>query len=173
MSIHIEPIRVHADPDLIGRALRNLSDNATRRAASTVSLTMNTVDDWAVIAISDDGPGVPEDQRDRIFDRFARLDPDRRRADGAGLGLAIVRQITDHPRRADPGGRRPSWRRRVRATAADRYQHVTPTRPSGLRVHEAISRAADRLDRGHPEQDIDPFAEIPDIHLDAIFSLPS
>ena len=95
VSIHIEPIRVHADPDLIGRALRNLSDNAARHAASTVWLTMHTVDDWAVITISDDGPGVPEDQRDRIFDRFARLDPDRRRADGAGLGLAIVRQITD------------------------------------------------------------------------------
>lgn len=95
VTIHIEPIRVHADPDLLGRALRNLTDNAVRHAASAVWLTMHETGGWAVITVGDDGPGIPEQQRDRIFDRFARLDQDRRAADGAGLGLAIVRQIVD------------------------------------------------------------------------------
>jgi len=50
--------------------------------------------DDALVSVADDGPGIPAADRDRVFDRFVRLDPERSRSGGgAGLGLAIVREI--------------------------------------------------------------------------------
>jgi signal transduction histidine kinase len=75
--------------------LVNLVDNAVRYAASTVSVTARADGQWVVLAVSDDGPGIPRAEAERVFDRFTRLDDARSRdpADGAGsgLGLAIVR----------------------------------------------------------------------------------
>jgi len=84
-------------PDL-RRLVRNLIDNAARHAVSSVRLGAFTVGDRVVVEVSDDGPGVAEADRDRVFERFTRLDDARARDDGgAGLGLAIVRQIvSDH-----------------------------------------------------------------------------
>ncbi len=79
----------------LDRMLVNLVDNAVRYAASTVSVTARADGRWVVLAVSDDGPGIPHEEAERVFDRFTRLDDARSRepADGggSGLGLAIVR----------------------------------------------------------------------------------
>jgi len=88
------PVRLTADTGLIDSALRNLIDNAARHAHTEVVVTLEHVDGSAIVHIDDDGPGVPEADRERIFDRFTRLDESRTRtAGGAGLGLAIVHDV--------------------------------------------------------------------------------
>lgn len=78
----------------LGRIVENLTANAVRHARSAVALTVDESEGWVELAVSDDGPGVPEPDRERIFRRFARLDDSRARdAGGAGLGLAIVDAI--------------------------------------------------------------------------------
>jgi signal transduction histidine kinase len=92
--VHAGPVRVTGDRQQLARVLRNLTDNAARHAAGRVELRVERVDDEAVIDVIDDGPGIPEADRDRIFERFVRLDASRHRAGGgAGLGLAIAREI--------------------------------------------------------------------------------
>ena len=90
--------QVDGNAEQLGRVVRNLLDNAARFAASRVVVTLAETDGTAVLAIADDGPGVPDDERERIFERFARHDSGRSRdAGGTGLGLAISREIvTDH-----------------------------------------------------------------------------
>ncbi|MBE1501162.1 signal transduction histidine kinase [Amycolatopsis lexingtonensis] len=76
------------------RLVRNLVDNARRHAVSRVVVEVSAVDGWVVLSVTDDGPGVPEADRRRVFDRFVRLDDARARDDGgSGLGLAIVADI--------------------------------------------------------------------------------
>ena len=61
---------------------------------STVWISLSVEGSTAVVAVSDDGSGIPEDQRHRVLDRFSRIDVDRRRdTSGAGLGLAIAHEI--------------------------------------------------------------------------------
>ncbi|MFE2063418.1 ATP-binding protein [Streptomyces sp. NPDC059467] len=78
------------------RLLTNLLDNAQRHADRRIELTLRTDQDarLAVLEVTDDGPGIPEADRERIFERFTRLDDARSRdLGGAGLGLAIARDI--------------------------------------------------------------------------------
>jgi signal transduction histidine kinase len=90
----VTPVRVKGDPPALSRVLRNLLDNAARHAASTVEVEVSSDGADAILAVSDDGPGIPAEDRTRVFDRFVRLDSDRsRRGGGAGLGLAIAREI--------------------------------------------------------------------------------
>ncbi|WP_217213126.1 cell wall metabolism sensor histidine kinase WalK [Streptomyces sp. AC550_RSS872] len=78
----------------VGRILTNLLDNAGRHARSAVTVTVDRQGEWAVVAVADDGDGVAEADRERIFERFVRLDEARSRDDGgAGLGLAIARDV--------------------------------------------------------------------------------
>ncbi|MGK3200708.1 sensor histidine kinase [Amycolatopsis sp. MEPSY49] len=96
VEVHIEAmpvVRGHAGR--LERVLRNLVDNAERHAKSRVTITLTASDGQAVLAVQDDGPGIPAEERDRVFDRFVRLDTDRAREDdgGAGLGLAIAAEI--------------------------------------------------------------------------------
>ncbi|MFD4835587.1 sensor histidine kinase [Streptomyces uncialis] len=78
----------------LARVLGNLVDNAQRHAEGAVSVSVRVRDGEAVLAVGDDGSGVPAGERDRIFERFVRLDDARSRDDGgAGLGLAIARDV--------------------------------------------------------------------------------
>ncbi|MFB4278434.1 sensor histidine kinase [Nonomuraea sp. MTCD27] len=87
---------VHGDRLQLVRLLTNLVDNAERHAASTVTISLSAEAGQAVLAVSDDGSGIPADQRERIFERFARLDDARDKdAGGTGLGLPIARQIAE------------------------------------------------------------------------------
>ena len=76
------------------RVLANLVDNAVRHAGSRVDLAVRAEGGRAVLTVTDDGPGIPASERERVFERFARLDDARDRdAGGTGLGLAIVREL--------------------------------------------------------------------------------
>ena len=86
--------RVSGDRDKLERLVRNLSDNAARHARSTISLSLRDGDGQVVMAVDDDGSGIAAAQRERIFDRFVRLEDARDRdSGGSGLGLAIVLEI--------------------------------------------------------------------------------
>lgn len=90
----VSAAQVRGDADQLERAVANLVENATRHASGAVTFTLTERDGHAELAIGDDGPGIPPDQRDRVFERFARLDDARHRATGGtGLGLAIARDI--------------------------------------------------------------------------------
>ncbi|MDN4641719.1 HAMP domain-containing sensor histidine kinase [Agreia sp. PsM10] len=87
--------QLHGDATLLSQLVRNLVDNAARHATTTVSLAVRVDADGTVaLVVDDDGAGVPEADRDRVFERFVRLDEARARdGGGSGLGLAIVREI--------------------------------------------------------------------------------
>lgn len=86
--------RVVGDPDELHRAVRNLVDNACRFAATRVGLWVGQEQGEVVVHVDDDGPGIPPEERVRVFERFVRLDPARgRHHSGAGLGLPIVSSI--------------------------------------------------------------------------------
>jgi signal transduction histidine kinase len=86
--------QVRGDVRQLARAVANLADNAARHAATSVTLTVGERDGRAVVTVGDDGPGIPAEEHERVFERFARLDESRQRdAGGTGLGLAIAREI--------------------------------------------------------------------------------
>jgi signal transduction histidine kinase len=88
------PLRTRGERDAIGRVVANLLDNAVRHARSAVRLTVVADGAYQMISVVDDGPGIPAADRERVFDRFTRLDDARARdAGGSGLGLAIVREL--------------------------------------------------------------------------------
>jgi signal transduction histidine kinase len=81
------------DERLLRRAVRNLLENARRYGGSDVELTLTHSATGLNIAVADRGPGVPEDQRERIFEPFYRMPGHAEYAGGVGLGLSLVRQI--------------------------------------------------------------------------------
>lgn len=90
------PVRI--DRELIARLLANLISNAVAHTAGGGRIQVSAVGqgDCIELRVDDDGPGVPEGERERIFDRFARLDQSRGSSlGGSGLGLAIVRAIAE------------------------------------------------------------------------------
>ncbi|MFH9712065.1 sensor histidine kinase [Streptomyces luteogriseus] len=94
VTVDAEPVEVAGSRGQLGRVLANLLDNAQRHARSAVTVQVRREGDRAVVGVADDGDGVPEDDRERIFERFVRLDAARSRDDGgAGLGLAIARDV--------------------------------------------------------------------------------
>ncbi|MFR0355260.1 sensor histidine kinase [Streptomyces sediminimaris] len=93
------PTLVHGNPDEYERLLRNLVDNAARHAAHRIQITVRNEDDRVVLTVHDDGPGVPAEDAERIFERFVRLDDARSRDHGGtGLGLAIARDLAHRHR---------------------------------------------------------------------------
>jgi signal transduction histidine kinase len=86
--------RVVGDRAQLARLIRNLADNAARHARTTVSLSLGQNGRRVVLAVDDDGSGVPPSERARIFERFVRLEEARDRdSGGSGLGLAIAAEI--------------------------------------------------------------------------------
>ncbi|MCY7400703.1 MAG: HAMP domain-containing protein [Nocardioides sp.] len=95
VTVTAPPVRIQGDPVQLARALRNLADNAARHAENHVDLSLQILGDNIAVTIEDDGPGIPEADRERVFERFVRLDESRNRASGGtGLGLAIAREIS-------------------------------------------------------------------------------
>jgi signal transduction histidine kinase len=108
VSLPEDPLWTSGDPDALLRIITNLLDNAVRHAASSVSLSASSVSSPTssvsstsssgggriLVTVTDDGPGIPAGDRERVFERFTRLDDARARDDGgSGLGLAIVREL--------------------------------------------------------------------------------
>jgi len=85
---------VEVDPDALRRVLTNLLDNAVRHARTSVTVDVHRRKQGIVIEVRDDGPGIPQEDRARAFDRFTRFDEARTRDEGgSGLGLAIVAEL--------------------------------------------------------------------------------
>ena len=88
-----DDVELLADERLLRRALRNLLENARRYAGEGIEVQVLRRDRGAEVRVCDRGPGVPEAQRERIFEPFYRLAGHAEREGGVGLGLALVRQI--------------------------------------------------------------------------------
>jgi signal transduction histidine kinase len=86
--------RIRGDEVALQRIVRNLGDNAARHATRTVAFTLTGTDGTVELVVDDDGAGIAPVDRDRIFERFVRMDEARSRDDGgSGLGLAIVAEL--------------------------------------------------------------------------------
>jgi signal transduction histidine kinase len=93
-SSRVQHVRTYADLRALAQVVRNLVDNAARHSTGHIDLSLGVEADVLVLEVRDDGPGVPAQERERIFDRFVRLDEARGRdGGGSGLGLAIVRDL--------------------------------------------------------------------------------
>jgi signal transduction histidine kinase len=85
---------VDGDPDALRRVVRNLFDNAARHATRRMAVALTEWAGTVQLVVEDDGPGVPREDRHRVFERFVRLDDARARDHGgSGLGLAIVAEL--------------------------------------------------------------------------------
>ncbi len=105
------PVRAAATPAEVGLVLDNLLANAQRHARSVVHVSAVPAGRWVRLLVDDDGPGIPPADRERVFDRFTRLDATTG-ASGAGLGLALVARLVEgrggtvHAGRSPDGGAR-------------------------------------------------------------------
>jgi signal transduction histidine kinase len=125
--------RVDGDPAGLRRVLRNLGDNAARHATGQLAFSVTERDGAVRFRVDDDGPGIPETDRERVFERFVRLDDARARDDGgSGLGLAIVAELV-----AAHGG-----------TVA-----IASSPLGGARVEITLPRLRDPADAGTPAGD--------------------
>ncbi|MFH8988483.1 sensor histidine kinase [Streptomyces sp. NPDC017940] len=94
VTADLDSVEVAGSRGQLARVLGNLVTNAQRHARSGVTVTSRADGVWAVLEVADDGDGVPRQERERIFERFVRLDDARSRDEGgAGLGLAIARDV--------------------------------------------------------------------------------
>lgn len=90
----IEAVRVLGDEARLAQVVRNLTDNADRHTGGTITIAVGADGAEAVVTVDNEGPPVPVEQRERIFDRFTRLEDSRARDHGgSGLGLAISRAL--------------------------------------------------------------------------------
>jgi signal transduction histidine kinase len=90
----VEPVLVRGDGLAVRRVVRNLLENAARHAASAIEVRVAAKDGGVAFEVDDDGSGIAPADRNRVFERFTRLEEGRSRdAGGTGLGLAVVREI--------------------------------------------------------------------------------
>ena len=89
------PLDVQGISKLLRRAVRNLLENARRYSQGEIQLTLEKKDHSVEIRVEDHGPGVPREQRERIFEKFYRLPGSSERSGGVGLGLSLVRSIAE------------------------------------------------------------------------------
>jgi two-component system sensor histidine kinase RstB len=134
--------QAEAEQRYLHRVLQNLAGNAVRYARSNVRLSGGVRGNWAYVRVEDDGPGIPEKDRERIFKPFARLDDSRTRSSGGyGLGLSIVQRICfwhggtiEVAQSQDMGGAMFTMRWPVQ-------QSLRLSLPEGATVADAINRA--------------------------------
>jgi signal transduction histidine kinase len=93
LTVDVQPVVVDGARDELHRLALNLMENAVRHtpAGTNVHVVVRADGDQAVLTVSDDGPGVPEELRDQIFERFVRAAGDR--GGSVGLGLSIVKAV--------------------------------------------------------------------------------
>ncbi len=97
LSVHREPaVSVRGDRDLLFQALANLVDNALKYTAGGghIEISLAESNDRARLAVADDGPGIPSEEREKVLQRFYRLDTSRS-TPGAGLGLSLVAAVAE------------------------------------------------------------------------------
>jgi signal transduction histidine kinase len=93
----LQPMRIWGDPDGLSRVFRNLLDNAARHATAVIEVRSRQQGESVFVTVSDDGPGIGPADRERVFERFVRLDEARSRDEGGTrLGLAVARAVTRH-----------------------------------------------------------------------------
>jgi len=152
------PTRVAGDEHKLAQVIRNLADNAVRAARAEVRLSVQADDGGALITVEDDGPGIPVQDRHRVFDRFVRLDESRsRESGGSGLGLSIAHEIVRaHGGElavgdSDLGGARLTARLPlpVRSPSPDRGSG--PTRESGQTWSSSGRRGCTEVPRPGPQ----------------------
>ncbi len=86
--------RVYGNAATLERVVRNLTENAARYTHGRIAVGLAQADECVILTVEDDGPGIAPADRERVFERFVRLDESRGRGTGgAGLGLAIVREV--------------------------------------------------------------------------------
>ena len=100
VNAEVQPLHVPAEPypgdeRLLRRAVRNLLENARRYGGPDIDLELDAGPRWVELRVCDRGPGVPPDQRERIFEPFYRMPGHAEYAGGVGLGLSLVRQIAE------------------------------------------------------------------------------
>jgi signal transduction histidine kinase len=89
-------VRIRADVDRLRQVVDNLVDNALKYSSGPVRVATEARELSGRIVVSDEGPGIPAAERERIFEKFYRLDPDQRSGvSGTGLGLYIARELVD------------------------------------------------------------------------------
>ncbi|MDX3417726.1 HAMP domain-containing sensor histidine kinase [Streptomyces sp. MD20-1-1] len=134
VTVEAEPAEVSGSRGQLGRVLANLLDNAERHARERITVTVRREGGEAVVGVADDGEGVAEADRERIFERFVRLDAARSRDDGgAGLGLAIARDVAVRHGGTLTAGAAPAggalFELRLPLAGADRGHTPDPGRP--------------------------------------------
>ncbi|MGA4982014.1 sensor histidine kinase [Streptomyces cellulosae] len=134
VRVEAEPAEVSGSRGQLGRVLANLLDNAERHARERITVTVRREGGEAVVGVADDGEGVAEADRERIFERFVRLDAARSRDDGgAGLGLAIARDVAVRHGGTLTAGAAPAggalFELRLPLAGADRGHAQDPGRP--------------------------------------------
>lgn len=93
LKLDVEPgIMIRGDRHLLSQAVANLLDNALKYGGGEVLLSAHQQDGRAALEVCDTGPGIPEEEREAVFDRFVRLEPSRS-TPGNGLGLSLVRAV--------------------------------------------------------------------------------
>ncbi len=129
-----EPLEVLGDPDLLLAAVGNLVENAVKygREFSRVAVVARTEGEHVLIAVSDQGIGIPQGELARIFERFYRIDPARARATGGtGLGLSIVKHVA-----ASHGGEVTVWSEPDHGSTFTLLLPALPSRPHAADVDE-------------------------------------
>jgi signal transduction histidine kinase len=119
------PVRAAATEAEVGLVLDNLLANARRHARSVVHVSAVPAGRWVRLLVDDDGPGIPPADRERVFDRFTRLDATTG-ASGAGLGLALVARLVEGRGGTVRAGRSPDGGARLTV----RWPAATPGGPA-------------------------------------------
>ena len=134
------PAQVAATPSEVALVLDNLIGNALRFARSVVRVAVLPAGQWVRLIVEDDGPGIPEDDRRRVFDRFVRVAPEVGGGGGAGLGLALVAALVQARGGTATAGAAPSGGARIEV----RWRTPDP-RPHPAQPHRRANGTLARL----------------------------